>query len=108
MSAAITEQEAKRAAAEQKQRLELQHLQAEARYARAKHKALADGLERLIDDNVLDGEASSRGITTPALLEKELAEKVKEPTMEDLKAHYPPDQVPAPGTRDKIFARMQS
>ena len=108
MGVAITEEEANRAAAQQMQRLELQHLQAEANYARARHQALAEGLERVIEDKVLDAEASSRGITTQALLEKELAGKIKEPTMEDLKAHYPPDQVPAPETRDKIFARMQS
>ncbi len=95
MGATITEEEAKKAAAQQMQRLELQHLQAEANYARARHQALAEGLARVIEDKVLDAEAWSRGITTHTLLEKELAGKIKEPTMEDLKAHYPPDQVPA-------------
>ena len=108
MGAAITEEEARNAAAQQMQRLELQRLQAQGNYTRAMHQALAEGLERVIEDKVLDAEASSRGITTHALLEKELAGKIKEPTMEDLKAHYPPDQVPAPETRDRIFARMQS
>ncbi len=108
MGSPITEEEAKKAAAQLLQRLELQRLQAGANYARAVNQALEAGLQRVIEEKVLNAESSSRGVTTQALLEKELAGKVKEPTMEDLKAHYPPDKVPAPEALEKIFPGMRA
>ncbi len=103
----ITAEDLNKAAANDLQRAELQHLQAEANYARAKHLALEKALAQLIEDKVLDAEAAHKGLTKQALLDKELAGKVKEPTPEDLDAHYPPDKRLTGDSRDNVFARMK-
>lgn len=104
---AITQEEVQQAAAQDLDVLEIQHLQAEANYRRAKHQAVEAALARIVEDRLLDAEVSSRGITRQALLDKELAGKVKEPTMEDMDAHYPPGRQPTGDSREKVFARMQ-
>jgi protein-disulfide isomerase len=104
---AITQEDLKAAAARDLERAEIRHLQADAEFTRAKHMAMETALARLIEDKVLEAETAGRGITKEALLEKEVAGKVKEPTMEDLNAHYPPDRLPTAETREKVFARMK-
>jgi len=103
----ITTEDLNEAAANDLQRAELQHLQAEAAYTRATHLALEKALAKIIEDRVLDAEAASKGLTKQALLDKELAGKVKEPTPEDLDAHYPFDKRLTGDSRDKVFARMK-
>ena len=103
----ITQEDLRTAAARDLERAEIRHLQADAEYTRAKHMALEAALVRLIEDKVLEAEAASRRMTKEALLEKEVAGKVKEPTMEDLNAHYPADRLPTAETREKVFARMK-
>jgi protein-disulfide isomerase len=103
----ITEDDLRKAAAPGIERAEIQHLQSEANYERLKHQVLVRALAGLIEDKVLEAEAASRGVTKKELLEKELAGKVKEPTMEDLSAHYPLDKQPSADTRVQVFARMR-
>ncbi len=104
--APITMDDLNQAAAVDLERAEIQHLQNEAAYLRAKRLSLERALARIIADKVLSAEAASKGLTKQALLDKELAGKVKEPSMEDMDAHYPADKRPDGDSREKTFARM--
>ncbi len=75
--AAITMADLNKAAAIDLERAEIQHLQNEAAHLRAKHLSLEKALARIIEDKSLTVEAASRGLTRQALLDKELAGKVK-------------------------------
>jgi protein-disulfide isomerase len=103
----INMEDVRKAAAPDLELADIQHLQAEANYTRAKHTALEKALAAMIENKVLDAEASSRGITREALLEKELAGKAKEPTMADLAAHLPPTGLPSEVSREKLFERYK-
>ncbi len=103
----ITMEEVNKAAINEMDRVELKHLQAEAAYTRSKHMALEHALDHVIENKVIEAEAASQGMRAQALLDKELAGKVKEPALEDLDAHYPPNSRPTGDTRDKMFACMQ-
>ena len=103
----ITDEDLRRNAASELELIEIRHLQADAAYERARHQALETALSRIIEDKVLDAEAASRSMTREALLAKELAGKVKKPTMEDLNGHYPANVPLNAENRDKAFARME-
>ena len=84
----VTEEELMKAAASDLEKLELQRLQANANLIRNRHEILESNLSRLIEGKVLAAEAAKQGVAVDALLEKELAGKVKEPTPQDVSAFY--------------------
>ncbi len=105
--APITMDDLTKAAANDLQQVEIQRIQSVAFHTRAKHPALEQALAQIIEDRILDAEAASRGLTKQASRNWELAGKVKEPTLEDLDAHYTPDKRFTGDSRDKMFARMK-
>ena len=105
--AVITQEVLKQEAAQDLERAEITRLQNEANYTRVKHAALEAALSRIIEEKVLEAETAATGMSKEALLEKQLAGKVKEPTLEDLNAHYPPGHLPSVEERQKVFARMK-
>jgi len=52
------------------------------------HEARAKGLEALIDDQLLEAEATKRGVTTDALIKAEVADKLGEVSDEEAKAYF--------------------
>jgi protein-disulfide isomerase len=84
----ITEGDLRLAAADDLDKLHLQVQQMNATVAQTEHQILEANLIRLLADRLFEAEASKRGITKAALIEKELAGKVKEPSQPDIKAFY--------------------
>ncbi len=84
----ITDEELRKAAAADLDKLSLQMQQMRASFAQTEHKILETNLLRLLADKLFEAEAAKRGITMEALLEKELEGKVKEPTPQDISSFY--------------------
>jgi protein-disulfide isomerase len=82
----ITNDELSKAAATELEKLELERMQFAAAWERSRHEVLETSLERLLEEKLLQAEASKRGITKDQLLESEA--KGKEPTEEDVKDYY--------------------
>ncbi len=68
--------------------LELERVQFEMKYARDKSQIFQANLARLLEDRLLQTEATRRGISREQLLETELQGKVKVPTDDDVKTFY--------------------
>ena len=84
----ITDQELRKAAADDLDQLHLQVQQMNANLARAEHEILETNLIRLLADKLFEAEAAKKGISKEAFLENELKGKVKEPSQQDVKAFY--------------------
>ncbi len=84
----VTEEELMKAAASDLEKLELQRLQANANLVRNRHEILESNLSRIVEGKVLAAEAAKQGMAVDALLQKELAGKVQEPTPQDVSAFY--------------------
>ena len=102
----ITEEDLRKAAAADLDNLKIQVQQMNANLARTEHQILETNLIRLLADKLFEAEASKRGITKEALLEKELAGKIKEPSQQDIKAFYEANKQrfkkPLPEVSDQI------
>jgi len=86
--APITEDELMKAAAGDLEKLELQRLQVNANLIRSRHEIMEWNLSRLIEEKVLAAEATKQGVTVEALLGRELAGKIQEPTQQEADAYY--------------------
>ena len=84
----ITEDDLRKAAAEDLDKLDIQVQQMSANLARTEHQILETNLFRLLEDKLFEAEASKRGITKEAFLEKELAGKIKEPSDQEIQTFY--------------------
>jgi protein-disulfide isomerase len=84
----ITEEELTKASTRDLEKLELDRIQFNASWERNKHQVLEMNLSRLLEEKLLQAEASKRGITANQLLDSELKDKYKEPTEADVKAYY--------------------
>ncbi len=85
---AVTEDELLKASAGDLEKLELQRMQFKASLERSHHQILEWNLSRLIESKVLAAEAAKQGMTVEALLAKELAGKVQDPTQVEVNAYY--------------------
>ncbi len=84
----ITEEELRKAAAADLEKLSIQVQGMNANVARAEHQILETDLNRLLTDKLFEAEAAKLGISEKEYLEKELAGKIKEPSDQDVKAFY--------------------
>ncbi len=84
----ITEEDLRKAAASDLDRLSIEVDQMNANVARIEHQILETDLLHLLADKLFEAEAAKRGITKEAFLEKELQGKVKEPSAQDISAFY--------------------
>lgn len=84
----ISETELNRAASPDLEKLEMQKLEFEAEYVRNRQKALETVLARLVEERVLDGEASRLGTTRQELLTKEVEAEIQAPSQEDIDQFY--------------------
>jgi predicted DsbA family dithiol-disulfide isomerase len=85
---AITEDQARAAGAAELDALELQMLRSKATFARNEHRILENALSQLIEEKLLQAEASKRGLTREQLLAKELEQAVQDPTIAEIDAFY--------------------
>jgi protein-disulfide isomerase len=86
--APITEEDLRKAASSDLDKLGLQVMQMNANVARIEHQILETNLLHLLADRLFEAEAAKQGITKEAYVDKELAGKVKEPTDQDVNAFY--------------------
>jgi protein-disulfide isomerase len=84
---AITEDQVRKEAAPELESLELQALQFQAERRIKEYGILEEALQRLLEEKMLDLEASKRGISKEQLLE-ELRKSVKEPTKQEIDQFY--------------------
>ncbi len=84
----ITDEDLRKAAANDLDRLSLDVNQMNANLARLAHQILETNLIHLLADKVLEAEAAKKGMSKEAFLEKELQGKIKEPSPEDVSAYY--------------------
>jgi protein-disulfide isomerase len=110
----ITEEELRKAAADDLDQLHLQVQQMNANLARAEHEILETNLIRLLADKLFEAEAAKKGISKEVFLENELKGKVKEPSQQEIKAFYdankPRYNQPLEKVTDEIrqYLKMQS
>ncbi len=86
--ATITEDDLRKAASADLDKLSVQFQQIRASLARAEQQILETNLMHLLADKLFEAEAAKRGITKEAFLKEELKGKVKEPSQQDIKAFY--------------------
>ncbi len=84
----ITEEDLRKAAAADLDRLQLEIQQIRANLARTEHQILEDNLIHLLADKLFEAEASKRGLTKETFLEQELKGKIKEPSQQEISAFY--------------------
>jgi len=85
---AITETQAKMESADKLDSLELQNLRAKAIAARSEYEILEEAVDRIIEDRLLQTEADKQHISKDELLSREIQQKVKEPTAEEVEDFY--------------------
>ncbi len=85
---AITQDDLNKYAAPDLEKLEMERIQFEAKYARDKSQLLEANLERFLEEKLLMTEAGRRGISKDQLLDTEVQGKVKTPSDDDVKAFY--------------------
>jgi len=84
----ITETQARTTAAADLDTLEMQKAKAKAEFARSEHQILESALSKLIEDKLLQAEATKRGISKEELLDKELQQYNQDPTAEEIDIFY--------------------
>lgn len=84
----ITEEDLRKASANDFDRLSVQVDQMNSNLARVSHQILETNLLRLLADKLFEAEAAKRGVSKEAFLEKELQGKIKEPSPQDISAFY--------------------
>ncbi len=104
---AISEEELNKAAAADLEKLELQKVQFEANYTRSKHQILENTLKKLVEDKLLDAEAARQGISRKDLLAKEVDQKVKDPTPEEVNAFYESNKARIRAPKEQVSTQIQ-
>lgn len=84
----ITDQDLRKAAAADLDRLSIEVDQMNANVARAEQQILETNLLRLLADKLFEAEAAKQSITKDAFLDKELKGKIEEPSQHEIKAFY--------------------
>ena len=104
---AISEEELDRAAASDLEKLELQRLQSEANFIRSRQQTLENTLKRLVEERLLDAEAARQGIKTKDLLAKEVDQKIKDPTTEEVNSFYEANKGRIPVPKEQVAGQIQ-
>ena len=86
--ASITDEDLRKVAAADLDRLSLDVDQMNTNISRVAHQILEKDLLLMLQDRLFEAEAAKRGTTKEALLEKELQGKIKEPSAQEISAFY--------------------
>ena len=105
---AITDDQVKKAAADDIENLELKKAQAEAEFQRDQHEIYERTLTNIIDNKLLDVEAKKRGISVEDLLRAEVEKKVTPPTDKDVKDFYEVNKARIPSASDEIMGQIRT
>jgi protein-disulfide isomerase len=96
-----------KAAAEDLENLELQREQMEAQIRQSKHDALESNLKRMIQDKLFSLEAAKRGITKEQLIDKEITDKVLEPSQQEIDMFYEANKNRIKESKEAITDRIK-
>jgi protein-disulfide isomerase len=86
--------------------LDLKIAKTKATFAMNEHQILGDAVERLIEEKLLQAEATRQGISKDELLAKEIKQKVQEPTKEENDAFYEENQQRINKPKEEIAAKI--
>ncbi len=103
----ITEDDVNRAASDDLDKLELQKLQAEVNFTRNSYEIRQNALKRLVEEQVLDAEAAKQGISRTDLLAKEVDQKVKDPTPDEINAFYEANKARITTPKEQVLPQIQ-
>jgi protein-disulfide isomerase len=84
----ITEEELRKAAASELDKLNLQLLQMKASAAQTEQQILESNLMRILSDRVFAAEASKQGVTKEAFIAAQIDAKLKQPSQKEIQAFY--------------------
>ena len=87
-STVVTENEIREEAAAELESIELQKLRDAAGYARAEHDAIREAMERVLEGKLLTLEAAEQGISKEQLIEREIRQKIEDPTEDEIDLVY--------------------
>lgn len=102
----ITEEDLVKAAAEQLEKLTIQQLQAEASLRQERHQMLESTLNQIIEERLLDAEARRLGVKGADLLAREVQQKIKEPTQEEVNAFYESNKARISTPKDRVLPQI--
>jgi hypothetical protein len=103
----ITDEDLRKAAAADLDRLSIDVDQMNANLARFAHQILETNLLRLLADKLFEAEAAKRGVSKEAFLEEELQGKIKEPSPQDISAFYQANKQRFNQPLDKVADQIQ-
>jgi protein-disulfide isomerase len=102
----ITETQARAEGASELESLDLKIAKSRANFAMDEHQILDDAVERLIEERLLQAEATRQGISKDELLAKEIKQKVQGPTKEEIDAFYEANQQRINKPKEEIAAKI--
>ncbi len=105
-SGVITAEELSAAVAAQLEKLEMQHLQAEAAYRSNRQQAVESALARLVEGRLLEAEAKRLGVGTTELLAQEVENKVQDPTPDEVNAFYESNKARIPTPKAQVLPQL--
>ena len=103
----VTEDQVKKAAADELENLQLKKMQAEIGFQRDEQSILERTLASIVDDKLIAAEAKKRGITTQALLTAEVDSKAPAPTDKDVNAFYEANKTRINVTGDEALRQIR-
>jgi protein-disulfide isomerase len=103
---AITETQVRDNGAGDLDTLEMDQLKAKAAFARTEHEILEKSLTQIIEDKLLQSEATKRGITKDELLQAEVKSKIEEPTDEEVEAVYKANEQRIQRPKDEVAPQI--
>ena len=84
----VTESEIRAEASAELESIELRKLRDAAGYARAEYDAIKEAMERVLEEKLLALEAAEKNISKEQLIDREIRQKITDPTEEDIDLVY--------------------
>jgi protein-disulfide isomerase len=103
---AIMEAQARAEGTSELESLDLKIAKSRATFAMDEHQILNDAVERLIEEKLLQAEATRQKISMDELLAKEIKQKVQEPTKEEIDSFYEANQQRINKPKEEIAAKI--
>jgi len=104
----LTDEQVNSAAARDLAELELKRLQAEAKYKQDKHDILEKTLDGLIQDRLLQAEATKRNVSVEALMETEIEKNVTSPSDAEVENLYEQNKARIPLSREQALPQVRA
>ena len=104
----VTEEDVRKAADSDLQKIEVKRLQFEAGYARDKQEAMERALDGLIEEKLITAEAAKRNISVDELFQTEIGNKVAAPTNEEIEVFYEQNKARIQAPREEVLPQIGS